>query len=130
MSLMFLLGMKKNLHDDAVKRLESFGMHRGHDELEKEMNNEKKKEEERRKAEKALVLKDIGNHIIVNNGTIDRGLVISKIGGTMGEEELKRTNVFAYHDSNNSYSFATRALNTVYKVRYGYCFCLPLSLSG
>jgi hypothetical protein len=52
----------------------------------------------------------------VKHGKIDRGLVKSMIGGTMGEEELRRSNVFAYHYSGDFYSFSTRALKTVYKV--------------
>lgn len=51
----------------------------------------------------------------MKNANIDRGLLTRKLLGTMGEEELRRTNVFAYHHSSDSYSFATRALKTVYQ---------------
>jgi hypothetical protein len=115
--VMIFLGKTRQLREDAKKHLQTFGMHSPKEELEKEMNNEKKKEDGRRKAEKALVMKDIGNHI-VKNANIDRGLLTRKLLGTMGEEELRRTNIFAYHHSTNSYSFATRALKTVYQVAY------------
>ncbi len=111
---MIFLGKMRQLREEAEKGLETYGMHSPKEELEKEMNNEKKKEDERRKAEKALVMKDIGNHI-VKYGKIDYGLT-SKLLGTMSEMELRRTNVFAYDDSTNSYTFATRALKTVYQV--------------
>lgn len=91
-------------------------MHREKEELEKEMDNEKQKKEERRKARKALLMKQIGDYI-EKHGKIDRGLALTMLLGTMGEEELRRTNVFAYHYSNNSYSFSTRALKTVYQER-------------
>ena len=112
---MIFLGKMRQLREQAKKDLVSYGMHSPKEELEKEMNNEKKKEDERRKAEKALVMKDIGNHI-VKNGNIHRGLLTRKLLGTMGEEELRRTNIFAYHHSSDSYTFATRALKTVYQV--------------
>jgi hypothetical protein len=52
--------------------------------------------EERKKVQMALVMKGIGNYILMN-GSIDRGLVISKIAGTMSEEDLRSTKIFAYH---------------------------------
>jgi hypothetical protein len=58
-------------------------------------------------------MKKIGNHI-VKHGKIERGLVTRMLLGTMGEEEFRRTNVFAYHHSDASYSFSTKALKTVY----------------
>ncbi len=36
----------------------------------------------------------------------------------MGEEELRRTNVFVYPHSSDSYSFATLVLKTIYQVGY------------
>jgi hypothetical protein len=110
--------MKEKLRRDAKNHLTSFGMLSPDERLEEEMNDEKKKEEERRVAEKSLKLKEIGNYIL-KNGNIDRISLKTMILGTMGEEELRRTNVFAYHHSTDSYSFATRALKTVYKVSYG-----------
>lgn len=109
-----LLEKKKQLRVEAEGKLIEFGMLRGNEELEKQIKDASLEKEERKKAKKALVMKDIGNHI-VNNGNMDRKLVSSKIGGTMGEEELRRTNVFAYHHSTISYSFATRGLKTVYQ---------------
>ncbi len=114
--LVSTLGKKGKLRDDAEKLLRSFDMHREKEELEKEMDNEKQKEGERRKAKQALVMKKIGDYI-EKHGRIDRGLATRMLLGTMGEEELRRTNVFAYHHSGDFYSFSTRALKTVYKER-------------
>ncbi len=105
------------LGEEAKKHLEVFDIHRGKKELEEALKDGSLEKEERKNTKKALVMKDIGDYI-VKHGKIDRGLVKSMIGGTMGEEELRRANVFAYHYSTNSYSFSTRALKTVYKVRY------------
>lgn len=110
--------MKENLREEAKNKLISFDMLSPDETLGKKMNDEKKKEEERRKAEKSLKMKEIGSYIL-NNGNIDRQSLRTMILGTMGEDELRRTNVFAYHHSTDSYSFATRALKTVYKVSYG-----------
>lgn len=107
----------RQLREDAEKHLQTFSMHTPKEELEKDIKDGSLEKEERMKAKKALVMKDIGNHI-VKNANIDRGLLTRKLLGTMGEEELRRTNIFAYHDSTNSYSFATRALKTVYQVVY------------
>ncbi len=105
---MIFLGKRQQLREDAKKDLVSYVMHSPKEELVKE---------DRKKAKKAIVMKDIGNHI-VKNGNIDRGLLTRKLLGTTGEEELRRTNVFAYHHSSDSYSFATPALKTVYQVAY------------
>ena len=111
----FILGKKEQLHESAEKHLQAFLMDHDSKELQERENDEKQEKEEREKARKALVMKKIGDYI-VKHGKIDRGLVKSMIGGTMGEEELRRSNVFAYHHSGDFYSFSTRALKTVYKV--------------
>ncbi|KAK0360286.1 hypothetical protein LTR94_027903, partial [Friedmanniomyces endolithicus] len=77
-----LQGKRQQLREDAKKDLVSYVMHSPKEELVKE---------DRKKAKKAIVMKDIGNHI-VKNGNIDRGLLTRKLLGTMGEEELRRTN--------------------------------------
>jgi hypothetical protein len=111
------VGEKQRYREDAKRELQSFAMHRKDKEL---VDTERDKDpllekEERKKVKIALVMKSIGN-CILKNGSIDRGLVISKIAGTMSEEELRSTKIFAYHYSTNSYSFATKAFKTVYQV--------------
>jgi SMC interacting uncharacterized protein involved in chromosome segregation len=97
-------------------QLTKWEMHRGCEELIKnDVKNDLSENRFRRKAYKALVMKDIVNYI-VKHGNMDLDVVVSKIGGIMTEEELKRTNVFVYHPSTLSYTFATRALKTVYQV--------------
>lgn len=115
--LLLFLGKMRQLREEAEKHLQTFSMHTPKEELEKTVKDESLLIGGRMKAKKALVMKDIGNHI-VKNGNIDRGLLMRKILVTMGEEELRRTNIFAYHHLTNSYSFATRALKTVYQVVY------------
>jgi hypothetical protein len=111
----FILGKKEQLHGIAEKHLQAFLMHRDSKELQEEENDEKEEKEVRLKARKALVMKKIGDYI-VKHGRIDRGLLTGMIFRAMGEEEFRRTNIFAYHYSGNFYSFSTRALKTVYKV--------------
>jgi hypothetical protein len=115
-NVMISLGKMCQLREDAKNHLQTFWMHHPDEKLKQEMKDKEKKDEERRKAKKALVLKDIGNHV-VKNGKIDRRLLIIKLSGRMKEEELRRMNIFAYHHSTNSYSFATPALKTVYQVQ-------------
>lgn len=90
----FILGKKEQLHGIAEKHLQAFLMDHDSKELQERENDEKQKKEERLKARKALVMKKIGDYI-VKHGRIDRGLLTMM----MGEEELRRSNVFAYHHS-------------------------------
>jgi hypothetical protein len=106
-------GKKSQLREDAEKHLEAFKMLSADEQLKKDMEQK----EGQREAKIALVLKDIGNYIM-KNGKISRRLLIVKLKGIINEEELRRTNIFAYHHSTNCYSFATRALKTVYQVVY------------
>ena len=109
------LEKKVELREEAKRHLKIFYMHRNNKELKQQENDAKQEKEERWKTRKAFVMKKVGNHI-VKHEKIDHGLVKSMIGGTAGEEELRRSNVFAYHHSGDFYSFSTRALKNVYKV--------------
>ena len=115
--------MKRQLREKAESRLQTFCMQYPGEKFEKEMKDKENNGESRRYATMLLAMKSIANHIM-NNGGIGRGLLRRKLSYTMTEEEFRRTNVFAYHDSTNSYSFATRALKTVYQASKSSCFVL------
>jgi hypothetical protein len=62
------------------------------------------------------VLIEVGDYI-VKHGCIKGALARMMASDIMSEEELRRTNVFCHHYLSDTYTFASRALKTVFAVR-------------
>lgn len=67
----------------------------------------------RKECRKALLMRDIANHIVAH-GKIERINFI----GIVDEEELSKAEMFTYHSATDSYAFASRAIETMYKVSH------------
>jgi hypothetical protein len=64
----------------------------------------------------AEVLIKVGDHI-VKHGFIKGALARLMVSDAMSEEEMRKTDIFFYHHFDDTYTFATRALKTVFAVK-------------
>jgi hypothetical protein len=99
-------GCKRYLHAEAARFLRTHNLTYSTEDLKSKATKEMKQAE---------VLIEVGDHI-VKHGCIKGALARMMVSDIMSEEELQRTNVFCHHYLSDTYTFASRALKTVFAV--------------